>query len=232
VAKNVFGIGSGSDRAFTMPALAPTAGSGPATRAGRRSASLSGAVDPNGANVTACRFDYGTSTTYGSAVPCAQQVGAGNGTVQVTAGLPALALNTTYHFRLVAANAAGTSQGADATFRLAQAPALSHLRLRPTRFPARRHTTISYRDSVRATTTFTIKRCAKPRPHRRTRCTLVETMSHRDRAGANRLQLSGRAVGTPLAPGRYTLAAVAAAGGMRSRATTARFEITTQGRGR
>jgi hypothetical protein len=223
-----------------MPALPPSASTGTVAAIGVNAATVTGSVVPNGASITDCHYDYGTSTSYGSSAPCTQQVGAGNDAVPVSATLAGLTPNTTYHVRLVATNAVGTARGADAAFTVAhaatlrpsQAPAVSQLRLHPSRFPAahrRRQTTgttISYRDTARATTTFTIERCLTPRRHRPKRCAILGTFTHADRPGVNRLHFSGHAAGKPLAPGKYTLVVVAAAAGTRSRPATAQFEVT------
>ncbi|GAJ01582.1 unnamed protein product, partial [marine sediment metagenome] len=66
----------------------------------------------NGASTT-YYFEYGT--TYGSTTT---ETDAGSGTeeVSVSADLTGLSEGTTYHFRLVATNSAGTDYGDDATF--------------------------------------------------------------------------------------------------------------------
>jgi WD40 repeat protein len=77
---------------------------------------LNGTVNPEGEALTECLFEYGTTTGYGETAPCAEsQVSIGNGTspVAVHADVSSLAAETTYHYRLVAANANGTSSGAD-----------------------------------------------------------------------------------------------------------------------
>ena len=64
-----------------------------------------------------CKFEYGTTTAYGSSVPCSPAPGSGDSPVAVSASVTGLAANTTYHFRIVATNAGGTSKGADETFK-------------------------------------------------------------------------------------------------------------------
>ena len=59
-------------------------------------------------------FQYGPSTGYGSATP-ATPAGADTRPVPVTAPV-SLAPNTTYHYRALASNGAGSSVGADSTF--------------------------------------------------------------------------------------------------------------------
>jgi hypothetical protein len=98
---------------------APTAltGSG-ATFVGQHVATVSGAVNPNGAQVTSCLVEYGTSAAYGSQSPCAPSaVGAGNAPVPVGVNLTGLAAGTVYHYRLTATSIGGPSSGADQTFR-------------------------------------------------------------------------------------------------------------------
>jgi hypothetical protein len=95
---------------FTAPALSPTVSAGAATSATARGAVLNGAVNPNGFTVTDCHFEYGTTTSYGTSVPCDQTVGGGSTSVPVTATLGGLTANTTYDFELVATNSGGTSR--------------------------------------------------------------------------------------------------------------------------
>src|SRR5262249_56031212 len=85
----------------------------PATNVATFSANLHGTVDPHGLSTTV-RFQYGTTTSYGSRTP--NQTKTGNTTQNVAAIISGLAVNTTYHFRIVATNAAGSRNGADRTF--------------------------------------------------------------------------------------------------------------------
>jgi hypothetical protein len=80
------------------------------------SATVAGVVDPNGAVLGACRFEYGPTTAYGSVIPCAGSPSAGGGAQQVTAQLSGLEGNATYHYRVVAASAGGAAAGADQAF--------------------------------------------------------------------------------------------------------------------
>ncbi len=80
------------------------------------SATLRATVNPNGTTVNDCHFDYGTTLSYGSSVPCASLPGSGTIPVAVSASLAGLGENTTYHVRVVASNEGGTSYGADQTF--------------------------------------------------------------------------------------------------------------------
>jgi hypothetical protein len=84
---------------------------------------LNGTVNPNNLS-TAYHFDYGTSTSYGSSTPDTS-AGSGTGGVAASANLTALAPNTTYHFRLVATNAAGTTNGSDLAFTTGDKPSVT-----------------------------------------------------------------------------------------------------------
>ena len=87
-----------------------------ASGTGTSSRTLSGHVNPNGTTISDCHFEYGTTTSYGASVPCAQTVGGGTSEVAVTASVNGLQPDTLYHFQLVATNAFGTSRGHDETF--------------------------------------------------------------------------------------------------------------------
>jgi hypothetical protein len=82
------------------------------------SARLRGSAIPNGEPMTDCHFEFGTSTEYGTSIPCAT----GPRQAQVyeakrrSAFVGGLAENKTYHYRLVATNSLGTSDGPDTTF--------------------------------------------------------------------------------------------------------------------
>src|SRR5262249_48068976 len=67
-----------------------------------------------------------TGYTTATSVPCVPpNVGSAGGVfVQATADVSGLASSTVYHFRAVATNAQGTTNGADTTFRTAGAPAV------------------------------------------------------------------------------------------------------------
>lgn len=93
---------------------APSAVTGPASRVGQTSAILNGTVDPKGLP-TDYYFQYGTTGTYGLQTSPAG-AGSGSGNVGVHSTLTGLTKGTTYHYRLVAQNPSGTTEGADQTF--------------------------------------------------------------------------------------------------------------------
>ncbi len=87
-------------------------------------AMLSGTVNPDNTPLSDCRFDYVTDGEYnagepnpyaaGGTVPC-DILPSGSESVAVHAEISGLTPGTAYHFRLRAANAYGTSAGADET---------------------------------------------------------------------------------------------------------------------
>jgi phospholipase C len=91
----------------------PTVRTRPAGRATSDVATLHASVNPNEGPVSDCRFEYGTSTSYGSSAPCSPPPGSGDEPVAVSSTVEGLSSNTGYHFRVVAANKGGMSFGAD-----------------------------------------------------------------------------------------------------------------------
>ncbi len=82
----------------------------------KTSATLTGRVDPaGGGEVTGCKFEYGTSTSYGQSVPCSPEPPYQSAT-NVAANVTGLSEGVTYHFRLVSANANGADEGEDHVF--------------------------------------------------------------------------------------------------------------------
>jgi endonuclease I len=92
----------------------PVATTTAATSIATTSATLNGSVNPNGYSTT-WHFDWGTSIAYGSSTT---PVSAGSGTsaVNVNSPISGLLTGTLYHFRLVAVNSNGTTNGNDLTF--------------------------------------------------------------------------------------------------------------------
>src|SRR5256714_4237160 len=80
------------------PGTAPAATTGAVTGISRTSATLTGKVNPNGAQ-TSYWFQYGRTSPYRSKTPVAG-AGAGTAAVSVSSTVSGLARNTTYHLRL------------------------------------------------------------------------------------------------------------------------------------
>jgi alpha-tubulin suppressor-like RCC1 family protein/phosphodiesterase/alkaline phosphatase D-like protein len=116
-AKNAGGTSLGEDRSFTtLPPASPPTATTTAAGVTRTLATLNGTVNPNASTVSDCHFDYGATTAYGSTAPCASLPGSGESAVAVAALAGNLSPSTTYHFRVSATNANGTSAGSDQTF--------------------------------------------------------------------------------------------------------------------
>jgi photosystem II stability/assembly factor-like uncharacterized protein len=115
VATNNAGTVHGSDRTFTTLSATgpPVVITNPATYIASYSAKLNGSVDPHGL-ATTVYFQYGTTTSYGSATGVYLFVG--DTYLNASAGITGLSANTTYHFRIVAINSSGTRYGSDRTF--------------------------------------------------------------------------------------------------------------------
>ncbi|MGE4174796.1 MAG: hypothetical protein AB7G65_02960 [Thermoleophilia bacterium] len=81
-----------------------------------------GAVASPRSQATTYVVEYGTTAVYGAQTPATS---AGAGATPVAVGVPVSGLTprTTYHFRVVATNATGTTTGPDATFTTAAPPA-------------------------------------------------------------------------------------------------------------
>jgi hypothetical protein len=86
---------------------------------GPGSATATASVDPNG-SPTSYRIEYGTTTRYGNETTVAQIPGASTASISVE--LDDLRAYTRYHWRTIATNAAGTTRGADRSFRTARLP--------------------------------------------------------------------------------------------------------------
>ena len=104
-----------------VPPQPPTVVTGSASSQTQSSATLNATVNPNGGTVTDCHFEYGTSTAYETNVPCTSLPGSGSSPVAVSAPIAGLS-HTVYHYRIVATNIAGTSEGADQKFTPEEAP--------------------------------------------------------------------------------------------------------------
>ena len=104
-----FTTGSSAVQA-SRPAATTTA----ASNLAQTSATLNGSVNPNG-GATTVSFQYGRTSSYGSTTS-AQSAGSGTTAVSVTGSATGLRAGRTYHFRVVATNSVGTTNGADQTF--------------------------------------------------------------------------------------------------------------------
>ncbi|HWY17101.1 MAG TPA: hypothetical protein VNY27_00155 [Solirubrobacteraceae bacterium] len=115
-------------KVYVFASNAPAVVAGAAASLTQTSAKLEGTVNPRGAAVSSCRFEYDASgfsqaplnklnepvTTFSHSVACEQtpaQIEAGTGPVRVSADVSGLQAGRLYDFRLNAENANGTSLG-------------------------------------------------------------------------------------------------------------------------
>jgi len=120
VATSDAGTSRGADQTFST-AGAPSVTTDAASSIGLTSARLNGRLTPNGA-ATSWYFEYGTTRSYGSRTST-RNAGSGTNAVRVSFSLSGLRRTTTYHYRLVATNASGTTVGGDVGFQTSLAPA-------------------------------------------------------------------------------------------------------------
>jgi trimeric autotransporter adhesin len=105
----------GDDFSFTTDALPPTVVTLAASNVGLTDATLNGTVNANAQNSTVS-FEYGLTTSYGNTTAAVPASVTGFSVTPVNVAISSLLQNTTYHFRVVAVNATGTSYGEDMTF--------------------------------------------------------------------------------------------------------------------
>ncbi len=119
VAINFAGTTHGPDETFTTPNLPEVSGAS-ASAVTPNSVTLRAEVNPEFA-ATTYQFQYGTSATYGSSTPESSSVGADHVAHTVSTTISGLTPAQTYHFRIVATNSFGTTDGLDQTFTTAAA---------------------------------------------------------------------------------------------------------------
>jgi hypothetical protein len=102
---------------FTTIALPPDGATEQAQDITPSHAVLTGTLNAHHAPTTFF-FEYGPTTAYGASIPAGQDADGGSSpdTIAVTQALYDLTPGTTYHYRVVAHNLAGTIHGADQTF--------------------------------------------------------------------------------------------------------------------
>jgi hypothetical protein len=114
-AANANSSSQGQDQTFLTPA-APSIPTASVKDLTASSGDLTAQINPNGAAST-YRFEYGTSTAYGTNLPVPDgDLAASHSNETVSVHLTGLQANTVYHFRVVAHNAVATTTGVDQTF--------------------------------------------------------------------------------------------------------------------
>ncbi len=121
----------GAGRSVAGRPPAPAVATLPAPLVAATTATLAGTVDPRGASLTSCRFEYGRTPAYTASVPCSVVPAAAGGAQGVSAPAAGLEPNTTYHYRAVASSASGEAAGGDATFTTAVSSAVAIVRPHP-----------------------------------------------------------------------------------------------------
>ncbi len=106
---------NGAEGLFTTPIYIPPplVVTGSASSIEQNTATVTGTVDPEGSRTT-YEFQFGVDTGYG--VEIFGSAGSGTQPEPFTLTLNDLQPTTTYHYRLLATNAGGTTYGADQTF--------------------------------------------------------------------------------------------------------------------
>ena len=118
VATDGVGVTVGADERFTTPGP-PRISDETISGVGHAAATLDAKIDP-GKLETSYRFEYGETTAYGGEAPAGGgKLAAGEAFTSTAAALTGLKIGTTYHFRVLASNAAGTIYGRDQTFETA-----------------------------------------------------------------------------------------------------------------
>ena len=115
----------------------PAVATGQATSLSGSGARLNGTVNPSGFQVSTCEFEYVDQADYNpsasdpysagataACVPAAASIPPDSNDHAVTADITSLSADTTYHFRLDAANSKGTGDGTDQTFTTAAKPSI------------------------------------------------------------------------------------------------------------
>lgn len=98
---------------YTVPIIPPTVSTVSVSNLGETLVTLMGYLNDDGGESCSASFQYGTTTSYGSSSGSTSGVDTGE---YISIGVTGLARGTTYHYRVIATNTAGTSYGLDSTF--------------------------------------------------------------------------------------------------------------------
>ncbi len=112
----------GADSVFTTLPVAPSVITNAATSVTSSTASLNGSVNANGATASVS-IQWGLTLSYGNTINAIPASLSGLIAANVMASLSGLTPYTTYHYRVVATNAIGSTNGNDITFTTQAVPA-------------------------------------------------------------------------------------------------------------
>ena len=127
VAVDEFGTTYGVDQTFfSSPPNLSTIESSSVSAVTPTTAVLEAEIDP-GFGPTIYRFQYGTSTAYGSQTFPSQSIGEDGSPHSVSTGISTLSPGTEYHFRALAINFSGPSYGPDQTFDTPDSPVIAEI---------------------------------------------------------------------------------------------------------
>jgi len=101
---------------FKTLAAAPVLASESSSALTPFAATLEAQVNPENETTTSCVFEYGETNAYGSSAECAPASLEGPESQLTTGSATGLTPATTYHFRVVVANATGETEGTDGEF--------------------------------------------------------------------------------------------------------------------
>jgi hypothetical protein len=102
----------------TLPAVPPTVTTESPLVLTQNSVTIRAKVNPHGGSVSDCHFEFGTSASYGSTLPCLVLPGEVTTDVAETRKITGLEFGTAYHYRLAVTTNAGTTGGNDIEFKL------------------------------------------------------------------------------------------------------------------
>ena len=228
IASNASGVRSSVDETFTTLPNAPSVLTGSVTDPTTSALTLTATVDPQSV-ATTWWFEYGPTAGYGQTSPHVVIPAGSGAAVPVSADIAGLAAGGTVHYRVVAANAGGTTSGADrvgTTVALVSPPAVNPVTPDPVpavgalRVPVtlrsgralRLRFSLSERASVtvvigRVGTGFRTGGACRDVPAGRVRCATFQVRAARtavrDASAASTVTLPALLGGRPLTPGTY-----------------------------
>ena len=121
IATSASGVTVGPDNTFTTIPLLATVESTSTIDVSGNAATLQAQIRP-GFSATSYVFQYGATDKYGAITLPSDPIGADDGPHLASTTISGLQSGTTYHFRVIATNFAGTTTGADQTFTTQAAP--------------------------------------------------------------------------------------------------------------